>query len=181
MPTDPARAANRPPPTLAIDIDVQTHGWTDTLSDIDARAERDLRATWSRLQYPERRYEVSVVLADDATQRDLNSRFRGKDAATNVLSFESGVDTAAVPPDEPVPLGDIVLALETMTRESRDLNLPLEDHFSHLLVHGMLHLAGFDHQTEQDAEEMENLEIDVLASLGIGNPYVSDDPSDREP
>jgi probable rRNA maturation factor len=100
--------------------------------------------------------------------RDLNRTWRGKDAATNVLSFPSGeVATTGF-------LGDVVLAHETVREEARENNIALPDHASHLVVHGVLHLLGFDHEEDAAAERMETLERRVLASLGVADPYAAE-------
>jgi probable rRNA maturation factor len=107
-----------------------------------------------------------LVLADDATVRDLNRRFRGKDKPTNVLSFPSG---AAAAPG--AYLGDIVLAIETLAREADEQGTRRSHHFAHLAVHGLLHLLGYDHDSDADAERMEREEARILAGLGIADPY----------
>ena len=111
--------------------------------------------------------EVSLYFADDSISRRLNKTHRGKDKPTNVLSFPQ-----AKPP-APVPwvLGDIVLAAETVAQEAADRKISLYAHTSHLIVHGFLHLLGYDHQIDTDAEEMESLEIAAMAALGYENPY----------
>jgi probable rRNA maturation factor len=112
--------------------------------------------------------EVSVVFSNDARVRELNRRYRGKDLATNVLSFRA----PAVAPDALGPmLGDIVLAAETVAHEARAEGLALEVHLSHLLVHGFLHLVGYDHEDEREATVMERLETAILKRLGIADPY----------
>jgi probable rRNA maturation factor len=115
--------------------------------------------------------ELSIVLTDDAAIRDLNRRWRGFDKATNVLSFPSGVDETMVPAGAPRLLGDVVVGLETVLREAADAGRPATAHLAHLLVHGVLHLLGFDHEAEADALRMERLEIELLAHLDIANPY----------
>jgi probable rRNA maturation factor len=104
---------------------------------------------------------VCLVLADDALQRRLNHEFRGRDKSTNVLSFDGA----------PAALGDVVLALETIAAEAEAQGKPLADHVAHLVVHGVLHLLGYDHETQGQARSMERLEIEILAGLGIGDPY----------
>lgn len=112
--------------------------------------------------------EACVLLADDATVEGLNRQWRGKSGATNVLSFP------AVAPDQlpASPLvGDIVLAYETCAREAAEQGKTLADHLGHLVVHGALHLAGHDHLTDVDADRMETLEVQILAELGVPDPY----------
>lgn len=115
--------------------------------------------------------ELAVMLADDGELRALNRRWRAKDEPTNVLSFPAGAPGGG----PPRPLGDIVIAFETAAREARAARLPLSHHVTHLAVHGFLHLVGYDHQSEPDAEAMEGLEIAVLARLGIADPYARRD------
>jgi probable rRNA maturation factor len=121
------------------------------------------------------RAEVSVLLADDACVRRLNAAWRGRDRATNVLSFptfERVRETPpARPPEGPVPLGDVVLALETVRAEAEAAGKPLAAHVSHLVVHGCLHLLGYDHQDDADALLMEGLERSALGRLEIADPY----------
>lgn len=112
--------------------------------------------------------EVGVVFTDDAHIRKLNARWRGKDSATNVLSFPAGAQPEA---EGPVPLGDIVLAFETVAREAAAEDKKPEHHVAHLLVHGFLHLLGYDHETDEQAETMEALERRILHALAIGDPY----------
>ena len=111
--------------------------------------------------------EVSVVLADDARIRELNRTWLGKDKATNVLSFPSPCG----PSGEPRFLGDIVLAFETIEREAGTEGKPLAHHVAHLAVHGVLHLLGYDHERNSEAEKMERRERFILAQLGIADPY----------
>ncbi|MDA7948013.1 MAG: rRNA maturation RNase YbeY [Hyphomicrobiaceae bacterium] len=114
------------------------------------------------------RAEVSLLLGDDAEVRELNRNWRGKDEPTNVLSFPLGVAPCG---DEPRSLGDVALACETVMREARERGIPPEQHAVHLVVHGMLHLMGFDHVSEEGAQEMEALETRILAELGFPDPY----------
>lgn len=113
--------------------------------------------------------ELSLVFTDDAHIRRLNAEWRGKDKATNVLSFPA----FPASPDRPLPpmLGDIVLAYETIAREAALEDKPVDHHLSHLIVHGFLHLLGYDHETEREAIEMENAERRILARLAIPDPY----------
>jgi probable rRNA maturation factor len=117
--------------------------------------------------------EVTLVLTDDDEMRELNRTWRGKDSSTNVLSFPAG-EPVGEAHGEPSPLGDIVLAAETVIEEAKLKGIPAADHAAHLVVHGMLHLLGFDHERDADAERMEALETKVLAGLGIADPYAGD-------
>lgn len=121
--------------------------------------------------------EVGVQLADDAQVRALNARWRGIDEPTNVLSFPAAApaDIAAAP-----MLGDIVLGFETTEREAAEEGKTCEDHAIHLVVHGFLHLLGFDHVVAAEAGRMEALETAILARLGVADPYASSVPMDAE-
>lgn len=118
--------------------------------------------------------EVVLRLVDAAEGRALNARFRGKDAPTNVLAFGHAV------PEETgeALLGDIVLCVPVVAREAREQGKVLADHYAHLVVHGILHLLGHDHRTDDEAEAMERLERDILAALDISDPYTPQ-PFDR--
>jgi probable rRNA maturation factor len=115
-------------------------------------------------------YEVSILLTDDDEMRALNRTWRSKDTATNVLSFPASDD-----PSEAGLLGDVALAYATTAKEAREANIALADHAAHLVVHGVLHLLGFDHMQDDEAERMEALERRALASLGITDPYAERD------
>jgi probable rRNA maturation factor len=120
--------------------------------------------------------ELAVMLTDDAGIRTLNSNWRGIDKPTNVLSFPALQPTGtAAPEDAPRMLGDIAIAFETTRKEADDEQKPFDHHLSHLAVHGFLHLIGYDHEKDDDAEAMESLEQEILAQLGIPDPY-----ADRE-
>ncbi|TCS65050.1 putative rRNA maturation factor [Varunaivibrio sulfuroxidans] len=172
---------------LEVDVVVRAGDWEREPADWSALADAALSAAFSIAlkdkaavaiegdgagwgDAPPRQGEVCVVLNDDDGVRALNRQWRAKDRPTNVLSFPAMGD--AVPSDAmPWLLGDIVLALETVVREAREQGKTVEAHFSHLLVHGMLHLLGFDHETPRQAARMEPLEVAILATLGIADPY----------
>ncbi|MDB5542256.1 MAG: rRNA maturation factor [Devosia sp.] len=152
-------------PPLSIAFAVNAEGWPDDLEAVAETAIREaLKQSKARMAGVA---EVSVVLTDDAEQRQLNHQWRGFDKSTNVLSFPQ------IEPFSPVMglLGDITLARETVAREAEDLGVTFEAHYTHLLVHGFLHLLGYDHIEEDDAAEMEGLETSILATLGIADPY----------
>ena len=114
--------------------------------------------------------ELAVMLTDDAAIRALNNQWRGLDKPTNVLSFPA---PAALQGDSPVHLGDIAIAYETVAREAESEGKPLAHHLSHLAVHGFLHLLGYDHESEPEAEAMEQQERAILARLRIPDPYLT--------
>lgn len=116
-------------------------------------------------------YEINIGLTHDDEIRELNKKHRGKDKATNVLSFPLYDPDEILPPGAPAMLGDIVLAFETIMRESEEQDKDFHDHVAHLVIHGVLHLIGYDHENDEDAEIMEALEIAVLEGMGIKNPY----------
>ena len=123
--------------------------------------------------------ELAVMLTDDAGIRTLNRNWRGIDKPTNVLSFPALQPTGTGGPDDaPRMLGDIAIAYETTRREADDEQKPFDHHLSHLAIHGFLHLMGYDHETDHDAEAMEGLEQEILAQLGIPDPYADRDRMD---
>lgn len=111
--------------------------------------------------------ELAIVLTDDSAIRKLNREWRNKDAATNVLSFPAPEACAGAK----ILLGDIVIAFETTAREAQAEGKPLRHHLAHLAVHGFLHLVGYDHETDPEADAMESLEVVILSQLGVPNPY----------
>lgn len=121
--------------------------------------------------------EVSVALVDDVRMQELNQEYRDKDQPTNVLSFDQlGLSAGDPVPEGPQLLGDVIIALETVQNEAQSQTKSVEDHFSHLLIHGLLHLLGYDHIDDHDAQVMEALEADILARRGINNPYDLKEP-----
>jgi len=158
-----------------IDVDVSvTREAGDWPEDAEWLAERAalaaLSAVWDPADGPA---EMSVVLADDALVRTLNRDYRGKDKPTNVLSFALTEADGPDAEDAPTMLGDVVLAWETVSREAAEQGKTLSDHTCHLVVHGVLHLLGYDHEIDEQAEEMERLEVEVLSTLGISDPYAA--------
>ena len=147
-----------------IDIEIEEPAWTRAQPDAEDLA---LRAAQAVLDGEGAIGEgVTLLLTDDATVQDLNARFRGKDAATNVLSFPA-------PPNPERHLGDVALAYGLCVREAAEQGTPLAHHLQHLVAHGVLHLLGYDHMTDEEAEAMEGLERVVLAGLGVPDPYAA--------
>jgi len=150
---------------LAVELVIRDEKWA-ALGDMAALVDAAATAVAAAFDDDPEKLTATVALADDAEVRRLNATWRGKDKATNVLSFPSPDNQA-----EPGFLGDVVLARETVVSEARDLDVPLSHHFQHLVVHGLLHLLGYDHETDAEAEEMESLETAILAGLGVPDPY----------
>jgi len=160
---------NKPSIPVTFDLTVEAGDWPDETA-LTALVEQAVAAAFAELG-PARpgSSELGVVFTDDARIRDLNAGWRGKDKATNVLSFPAFPETKSGP--LPPLLGDIVLAAETVAGEAALEGKPLENHISHLVVHGLLHLLGYDHETEAEADEMEATERRILARLAIPDPY----------
>jgi probable rRNA maturation factor len=116
--------------------------------------------------------ELTIVLADNATVRRLNRQYRGIDKPTNVLSFDGTDDRRSLPRGASSILGDVVLARQTVAKEAGEQGKSVADHAVHLVVHGVLHLLGYDHQAAKEADLMESIENEVLGRLGVANPYV---------
>lgn len=148
--------------------------------DIAALAETATDAVLDRLGLEPSAFEVSVLACDDARIAVLNADFRDKPKATNVLSWPSAERAAAMDGEMPLPpslgpdqeLGDIAIAYDTCAREAAAAGKSMRDHTVHLLVHGTLHLLGFDHERDRDAALMEGLETEILGKLGIPDPYM---------
>ena len=154
---------------LDIDLMVEAGAWPDEAA-LRALVERAVPAALTEAEVEAAEpAELSLVFTDDESIQKLNAEWRGKDKPTNVLSFPA----FPIAPGDPLPpmLGDIVLAYETVVREAELEGKPLENHITHLIIHGLLHLLGYDHETDDEAEEMEGLERQALARLAIPDPY----------
>jgi probable rRNA maturation factor len=145
-----------------IEVEVEDEAWAVAIVDVEAVVVTAAEAALGTVAGA-----VTILLADDATVRDLNARFRGKDRPTNVLSFPA----APMPGVAPEPLGDIVLAYGTCASEAEAQTKSLADHLRHLVVHGVLHLLGRDHRSDAEAEAMEAEEREILSGLGVADPY----------
>lgn len=160
---------------MGVDVIIESDQWAAT--DLAAMAERAVAATLEHLEMDSSAREIAILATDDASIAQLNHDFRGKGQPTNVLSWPSEERGAANPGERPAPppenseLGDIALAFETCAREAHEAGKPLENHGLHLIVHGTLHLLGYDHQHDLDADLMETTEIAILVKLGVPNPY----------
>jgi probable rRNA maturation factor len=156
-----------------VDVSVCCDAWLVCCPSAEGLAERAARAALAVASRtcPEGLSVMDVILTDDAEQQRLNRTYRGKDAPTNVLAFAIADPATPVPQGAPNLLGDVVLAFETVAREAAEQQKPLADHLTHLVVHGALHLLGFDHQAEEDAALMEAREVEILARLGVPDPY----------
>ncbi|UEM20955.1 rRNA maturation RNase YbeY [Skermanella mucosa] len=185
-------------PPLDVSVSLEAGDWEELVPDAEGRVEAAARAAFAAAEHPDvlrtaAAAEMSLVLADDDMVRTLNRDYRGKDKPTNVLSFalldDAGLDDAgdadddlAAHPGMPILIGDVILACETVRREASEQGKPVEDHLTHLVIHGVLHLLGYDHETDPDADRMERLETSILAGMGIADPYAGPSPhSDRSP
>ena len=162
-----------------VEIRIDDDGWSGIACEALARKCYDAASAFeAKICQP-----VSVLFTGDSEMRRLNRDFRGKDQPTNVLSFptddlQSDEQAASLGlPPEHTYLGDIALGAGVCARESAEKNISMENHATHLLVHGLLHLAGYDHQNDEDAELMEARERDILKSIGVADPY--SDPLER--
>jgi probable rRNA maturation factor len=151
--------------------------------DLEQIANGAFKTVAAKLELVAGPYELSILACDDTRIAELNTEFRGKHTPTNVLSwpgFDLSPDVAGGKPyplpradsgDPYINIGDIAIAYQTCLQEADKAGIPPQNHIIHLLIHGILHLLGYDHETDMDAKVMETLEIDLLASMGIGNPY----------
>ena len=161
-------------PRVAVSVIVEHDAWRDVIADPVPLLRRAAAAAVAEARRAGRSRStrtpvVAVALIDDRAMRKLNKTYRGKDKPTNVLSFPAG--EAAESRRATRPLGDVAIALGTVKREAKAQGKTVNDHLMHLMVHAVLHLLGYDHESDPDAEEMEALERKALATLGIADPY----------
>ena len=157
---------------MTVSIEVEDPAWA-SLPRLEELAQSTVEAALAGAAEDVSGCDVAVLFTDDDAIAAINAEWRGKDKPTNVLSFPTP-DDMPVPEGEPRPLGDIVLAHGVISREAAEQGKALHDHTAHLIVHGTLHLLGFDHETDAEAEEMEALETLILKGLGISDPYERD-------
>ncbi|MCX7588477.1 rRNA maturation RNase YbeY [Phenylobacterium sp. 58.2.17] len=148
-----------------IDIEIEDEAWVASAPQAQDLVQAAAAAALRRAESDGD--AVTILLTDDDSVRDLNARFRGKDYATNVLSFPA-------PQNPEGHLGDIALAFGVCAREAAEQGKPLAHHLQHLVAHGVLHLLGYDHETDAEAEHMEGLERVILAGLGVPDPYAAE-------
>lgn len=170
QPTEAEPADPEPRPRLLVDVLVESELW-ERLVDVEPAISRAVAAL---ARHPaiisKLPASACIALADDETVRGLNASYREQDKATNVLSFPANPGS---PWDESEArhAGDVILAFETVVREAESMEIPTEHHIQHLAIHGLLHLFGFDHEEDGMAAEMEGIETEVLATLGVADPY----------
>ena len=168
--------------TSLVELTVEEPAWEAALPDLETVADQATRAALAGVGLAPDRYSVSLLACDDARIAALNGVFRGKEAPTNVLSWPAlplaPASPGAAPPrppegsdGDPFPLGDVAIALQTCQQEAHAASKPLKNHTMHLILHGVLHLLGYDHETEDDAGVMERIEREALGKLGIPDPY----------
>ena len=165
---------------ISVDVSISDPRWDHICRDAETMAEMAVKATFEFSPSGREMIqlgvmpEVSIVLGNDDLVQTLNREYRDKNKPTNILSFALlDTDDGWQPPGGPGPcaLGDLVVALETLQRESSEENKLFHNHFAHLIVHGTLHLLGYDHMADSDANEMETIEIQILKELDVPNPY----------
>ncbi len=154
--------------SVTLEIVTEDDRWLQALPDAETLAERAILSGFTQASYSES-VSICVLLTTDSQIQTLNQTYRGKNTPTNVLSFPA--QEMPPIPGEPSPLGDIALAYETLEREAKQANLDLRDHFLHLIVHASLHLIGYSHDVDEEADRMEAHEIAALSEIGVSNPY----------
>jgi probable rRNA maturation factor len=161
---------------LAVDVLIEAQAWR-TLPEAEAIVRRAIAFAASGVELPRKGragWGLCILLSDDERIARLNGQWRGQDKPTNVLSFPAPRLYGAGP-NEKTPLGDIAIAYETLAREAKENGTTVSCHLSHLVVHGFLHLLGYDHHMDDEAERMERLERDILARMGVDDPYTACD------
>ena len=153
--------------TITVDIEIEDEAWTNAVEDAEALVWRAAQAVLDAHEDIEGQ-GIVILLTDDDSVQALNRDFRRKDKATNVLSFPS-------PPNPEGQIGDIALAYGVCAREAAEQGKPLGHHLQHLVAHGVLHLLGYDHERDDEAEAMEALEREILAGLDVPDPYAGDE------
>lgn len=164
--------------SIEIDIRIASSAWRAALPNPAAAVRRAAVAALKAELPAKARTGLSILLTDDDEMRKLNAGWRAKDRPTNVLSFPA--ENAVDPAKPPAYLGDVALGLATCQREAREQKKTLADHVAHLTVHGVLHLIGYDHMDDEQAEAMEPLETEILAGLGIADPYRAVAPAKKK-
>jgi len=159
---------------MIVSIDIDDAAWL-AIDDLESKATQAAMHCAQRADFGAEPLAVTILFTDDDTVADLNRTWRGKSGPTNVLSFPAG-RAQPRPADAPRHLGDIAMAFGVVAREAQEQGKPLDAHMIHLLVHGLLHLAGFDHMNEAEAEVMERRESSILVGLGIADPYRAEAP-----
>jgi probable rRNA maturation factor len=166
---------------IEVDIRIEAAAWHGAVPALEETMDATVRAALECAGLAGRLFELSILLVDDSAIAALNQKWRSKMGPTNVLSFpgdsatpvaaENGISDDGVP----VLLGDIVIAFETATAEADAAGISTDNHLRHLVVHGVLHLLGYDHENDEDAERMERCEIEILGTLGVPDPYAAAD------
>lgn len=167
---------------ITVHLDTASDKWKRAFPRMNALIEEAALATFKAAKKPvpfsHRKFDISIILTDDKTIKALNHDYRGMNKPTNVLSFPQinlqkfkKAELDFFPPKMPIPLGDVILSYQTIARETKEQDKTLKNHTIHLVVHGVLHLLGYDHMRPKDAKIMEKLECDILADLGYPDPY----------
>ena len=175
-----------------VDLVIEEPAWNDALPDIDILANTVARLALQEAGLDPAHWSLCLLACDDTRIAALNRDFRARPAPTNVLSWPAFTlapeHPGALPPPPPKaisgprqPLGDVAIALQTTRREAEDNAIPLKNHAIHLILHGSLHLLGFDHETDEDAETMERIETRALARIGVEDPYLRSDAGQPHP
>lgn len=172
--SDEQASAEGEPPRTCADISIEDDRWI-SVTGLQELIPNLVSETLTECGFAPESRTVSIAFLSDAEVRALNKLFRGKDAATNVLSFPSApVPKSAMESHGPIFMGDVAVAYETVSEEASAQGKPVLDHTAHLIVHGILHLAGLDHGEDGEAERMEAVERSILGRFGIPDPYADD-------